>query len=95
VKLEIERHFAILNLILEMDVLEAVVLLCADVGEGKIVRADETDRTACQESAYDAFGSDEAVFRVCALGGARRAGRGPGGCFSARSQMWRRRVISA
>ena len=50
-----------------MDVVEAAVLLSADVGEGEIVRADEADGAACQQSADDAFGSDEAVFRVCAL----------------------------
>src|SRR5579859_2587349 len=94
VKLEVECHSAILNLVLKMDVSETAVLFLADVGQGQVVGADEADGAACQESAYDPFGADEAVLRVCALEELVQE-KEDGGCFSARSQMWRRRVISA
>ena len=41
--------------------------MLADVGQGEVVRADEADGAAVQQGADDAFGSDEAVFGVCAL----------------------------
>jgi hypothetical protein len=66
-KFEVEAHFAISDGVLEVDVAEAIVLLLADVGEREVVSANEANGAACEESADDAFGSDEAVFGVGAL----------------------------
>ena len=66
-QLEVELHFAVFDLVLEMDVMQAVILVFADVGEGQVVRADEAYGAAGEKGTYYAFGSNEAVFRVCAL----------------------------
>jgi len=67
VQLEIEGHSAVPNVVLEMDVVEAVVLLSADVGEREVVRADEANCAAREQGTHDAFCTGEAVFRVCPL----------------------------
>ena len=59
--------FAVFDLVLEVDVVEAGVFLIADVGEGEIVGTDEANGAVCEQSADDTFGPDEAVFGVCAL----------------------------
>ena len=41
--------------------------MSTDVGEREIVRADEADGAAGEQGPHDAFGTDEAVFGVCAL----------------------------
>jgi hypothetical protein len=67
-QLEVELHFSVFDVVLEVDVAEAwVVLAASDVGEGEIVGADEADSAGVQQGLDDAFGSDEAVLRVCPL----------------------------
>jgi len=66
-ELEVELHFAVFDLVLEVHVMQAVVSLLADVGQGKVVSADEADGSAVQQGADDAFGTDETVLRVGAL----------------------------
>src|SRR5271156_3063843 len=66
-ELEVEGHLAIRDGVLEVDVAKTIVLMLADVGEREVVGANEANCAACEESADDAFGPDEAVFGVGAL----------------------------
>ncbi len=79
---EVELHLSVFDFILKVDVVQTLIFVSADIGQSQIVGAEKTDGSACEKSAYDAFGPGETIFGVCSLGSSsRRGGRERGDVF--------------
>ena len=66
-QLEVELHAAVDQLVLEMQIAQALAAGDLDFRQREVVSADQPDRAAAEQSTNDALRADEAVLRIRAL----------------------------